>query len=277
LSRDEDNGGEKRADIRSRVGFGGSASPERGGGSSSELAGSPSENQVAKVKAGTRKGRAQMASISNVLSEVVKRYGLDQSLKMHALTSYWPHAVGEPFAGMTRPLFIDVEGNLVVSVKDASVAQELSFKKPQLMKSLRPLANSVGLKLTGLRFDLKHFARVVNLDREAEQRQALKVQNEYVDRLRKQEPEDAELNAIELPEEDACQLASMRESLLVSEGIANGPRILALYERELRLRFWRESKGYPRCTRCQSPQSRLHGTSELCAGCYVEALVGYDS
>lgn len=238
---------------------------------------SPSEAQVARVAAGGRKGRAQMACISNVLSEVVKRYGLDQSLKIHALTSYWPHAVGEPFAGITRPLFIDMEGNLVVSVKDASVAQELSFKKPQLMKSLRPLANSVGLKLTGLRFDLKNYTRIANLDQEAEQRQAQKVENAYVDRLRKDEPDDAELNAIELPEDDAAELVVMSESLLNHEGISNGPRILALYERELRLRHWRQSKGYPRCTSCQTPQSRLHGTSELCAGCYVEALVSDDS
>lgn len=238
---------------------------------------SPSEDQIARVKAGSRKGRAQMASISNVLSEVVKRYGLDQSLKMHALTSYWPHAVGEPFASITRPLFIDFEGNLVVSVKDASVAQELSFKKAQLMKSLRPLANSVGLKLVGLRFDLKNYTRIANLDQEARQRQAQKSENEHVDRLRKEEPEDAELNAIELPAEDATELAAMSESLSSQVGVANGPRILALYERELRLRYWRQSEGYPRCTRCQTPQSRLHGTSELCAGCYVETLVSDDS
>jgi Protein of unknown function (DUF721). len=254
-------------------------SAESGEGKASSRFGGPlpSEDQVARVLAGSRKGRAQMASISNVLSEVVKRYGLDKSLKMHALTSYWPHAVGEPFASITRPLFIDYEGNLVVSVKDASVAQELSFKKPQLMKSLRPLANSVGLKLTGLRFDLKNYTRIANLDQEAQQRQAQKSQNEYVDQLRKEEPEDAELNAIELPEDDALELAAMRDSLLNQEGFASGPRILALYERELRLRYWRQSKGYPRCTRCQTPQPRLHGTSELCAGCYVETLVGDDS
>ncbi|MBX9694798.1 MAG: DUF721 domain-containing protein, partial [Cyanobacteria bacterium] len=61
-----------------------------------------------------------MSSISKVLDKVMTSYGLEKKLRQQVFMTCWTQAVGEPFASLTRPLFLDYQGNLVVSVKDAS-------------------------------------------------------------------------------------------------------------------------------------------------------------
>jgi len=116
------------------------------------------EQETAKA-AGTRmkRGRRSLASIDDVLSKLVSTMGLDRRLKEHALLNLWPIMIGPTFSEKSRPLFIDHEGNLVIAVKDASVAQELSLLKTEIIKKMRIAAHSMGLTINGMRFDLKHF------------------------------------------------------------------------------------------------------------------------
>jgi hypothetical protein len=91
------------------------------------------------------------------LNDVAGSLNLEARLKEHAIMDIWPAVVGEPMAARTRVRQIDRQRNLVVSVKDAATGQELSLLKPRIMSKLISFADSQGIVLNGLRFDLKHF------------------------------------------------------------------------------------------------------------------------
>ncbi len=98
-----------------------------------------------------------MLHINSILSTVTDRLNLNRRLQEHVVMDMWPQIVGAAWAERTRPLCVDKQSNLVVSVADASTGQELSLLKPQIMSKLVSAASSTGVKLAGLRFDLKHF------------------------------------------------------------------------------------------------------------------------
>lgn len=110
----------------------------------------------------TRKPAKEFARVADVLNQLTLNLGLDRRLREHALMELWPTLAGDIFAKCSRPLFIDSASNLVVSVKDASVGQELSLTKRNLLPSLQRAAATLGLKINGIRLDLKSYHQVAN-------------------------------------------------------------------------------------------------------------------
>jgi hypothetical protein len=198
----------------------------------------------------TRSG-APLASINTVLNNVVSGLGLERRLRENALISLWPQVVGETLAPRSRPLFIDIERNLVVAAASGSVAQELSLMKPQLMRHLTKLAASLNVEVKGIRLDLKHFHKDP-FDTIAEPPPVPPAQ-----------PEAEELEKLNLSPEDTAALTLLARQLdETNSGVDDNPRmrsrILRLYERELRIRVWRRQQNYPVCQHCGDPAPRLH-------------------
>jgi len=218
-------------------------------------------------KLGVRsKGRRNFADISGVIPQVLRKLGLDQRLKEQTFINLWPHIVGEPFGSLSRPIFIDNERNIVVAVRDASTGQEMTFSKVQLLKAIRQAARGVGIEITGMRFDLKRFydgpsdAPVEILP---DPSRALP------------EPSVADLDAITLSPEHYEESAALGASYLLAQPQASEAlvaRVRGLFEKEIRLRLWRESKGYPHCSKCQDVTPRLHGTTLICAQCFASGM-----
>ncbi len=98
-----------------------------------------------------------MDRISGILDNVAARLGLRRRLAESALMEFWSVTIGQPWAGRSRPLCIDKEGQLVVAVSDSSTAQELTFMKAEVLAKLQEAAKALGVRLTGIRFDLKRF------------------------------------------------------------------------------------------------------------------------
>ncbi len=257
------------------------------------------EQEFAKA-AGTRlkRGRRSLSSIDSVLSKLVSTMGLDRRLKEHALLNLWPIMIGSLFSEKSRPLFIDHEGNLVIAVKDASVAQELSLLKPEIIKKMRIAAHSMGLTINGMRFDLKHFYGGTPALSEGERfplhkqpRQAEPTPEELAD-VSLSESDLQELAALkaELPLDNASSieiLNNFKESDVTGESLCikvptssadnlNTPelnqRIFCMFEQELKLRQWRRKQGFPLCPKCQMPTQSLHGPQSLCPDCYFTTL-----
>lgn len=182
--------------------------------------------------------------------------------------SVWSDVVDEPFKLTTRPLFIDHEGNLVVSVKDASVAQELSFSRSSLLKRLAPFARSVGIKVNGMRFDMKHFR-----EEKIDETFSVALMHHKAS-LNRSQPSERELAEIELDSASEEQLARHRNEVQTAcdgheADMRICDRISRLYERELRLRLWREKEGFPLCTVCGYPEQQLLGERQLCRNCHT--------
>ncbi|CAN5576498.1 hypothetical protein BH10CYA1_BH10CYA1_22100 [soil metagenome] len=254
-----------------------------------------------------KRGKRSLNSIDDVLTKLVSSLGLDKRLKEHALLSLWPLMIGEVFADKSRPLFIDYEGNLVIGVKDASVAQELSLLKPAIISKMRMAAQSMGLKVNGMRFDLKHYYGGTPAVSEGDRFQSHKQPH-------KMEPSPEDLAEITLSESDLEELAALKaelpeqtlqnvdilkdfnvqipfgESKCIrdpnqSSGIKQGStsagggkqfdlnhRIFSMFEQELKLRQWRRKQGFPVCPKCQQPTQSLHGSESICADCYFAVL-----
>jgi Dna[CI] antecedent, DciA len=233
--------------------------------------------------------------------------GLDKRLKEHALLNLWPMMIGPVFSDKSRPLFIDHESNLVIAVKDASVAQELSLLKPEIIKKMRVAAHSLGLKINGMRFDLKHYYGGTPSLSDGERFQVHK-------QTRRAEPTPEELDEINLSESDRQELAALKAELpannssgsdilknlkvsdqsgesmciktpkLSASSSTSGHdgsdakdtdlnnRIFYMFEQELKLRQWRRKQGFPLCPKCQQPTQSLHGAESLCADCYFTTL-----
>jgi predicted nucleic acid-binding Zn ribbon protein len=208
------------------------------------------------------KKRQSFTSVNQVLSKLVNKLGLDRRLKEHALIGLWPAVAGDMLAARSRPLFLDTESNLVIAVKDASTGQELSLKKIELLEKLRPLSRAVGVPVNGLRFDLKHFHQ-----RDAKERQSAPEKRFSL-------PDAHQLAQIDLTPEDHEQLSELGARLEQESGASANmrDRILSVFERELRLKHWRRSSGFPHCKRCGEPSETKHGSEELCRDCYFERV-----
>lgn len=211
--------------------------------------------------------RKKFSDISLVLNTVISKLGLDKRLKEHTFMSLWPAVVSDVFASRSRPLFIDSERNLVVAVKDASVGQELSLYKREILKKLKLAGASVGVEVSGLRFDLKNYGRPPEVPSFPE-----------AERTSIQEPTESELQDVVLLAEDLDELDGLMSRLQdgewqrPSESVLLPERILSVFERELRLRRWRIANGCPTCQRCSTLTARYFGGKSLCSLCYIEEV-----
>ena len=155
----------------------------------------------------------------------------------------------------------------MVAIKNACVGQELSLIKRDLTKKLKRTAASLGVEVKGIRFSLKHYLE--NHD------EILATSfNANVCALRN--PSKSDLENLELTESDMSalkQLASLLseqpsgETTHLATDYQWNSRILATYQKQLRLNRWRITHNYPRCKKCNEAVDQLHGSQQICAEC----------
>jgi len=228
----------------------------------------PDKSEPGKTAAAADQPRRAASSrslkrVDAVLEQVVRKLGLDRRLREQTLMNLWPHLLGEPWARKSRCLFIDSENNLVVALADAATGQELSLMKPAILAKLRVAAQSLGVTIQGVRFDLKHFHGPAE--------EPVVPGTGLPKRL--PQPKDEDLFSISLTDEERRQVESLRSSADgQSDRGRQAERVAALFERRLLLRRWRQLNGYPTCTVCQEPAPVLHGEHNLCAPCFYRAM-----
>ncbi len=176
----------------------------------------------------------------------------------------WPTIAGGVLGERSRGLFIDYQGTLVVSVRDAATGHELSLLKPQLFKKMKAAARGLSVELTGLRFDLKHFHKN-------------EVDHTNVGSVPPlPEPTAEDLANIVLSESELAELqqAVAEFEHAHTQAITDLPRRLAaLFERQLRLKQWRKKHGYPVCSQCHDITGQIHGSAALCSSCYFNSQI----
>jgi len=209
-----------------------------------------------------RKAHAKFANVGTVLNRVVATLGLDRRLREHALIKLWPSLVGDVFAEKSYPLFLDIEGNVVVATSDAATAQELSLKRRELLQKLKAVGKGLDLSIRGIRFDLKHFS-----SKRAAEGQEMPAGYSPFQQL-------PEATAIELDQVVISDL--QRQSLNGLEKSINensfefSERIKNIVEKQIRLENWRREKNFPTCKECGDPSPMLHLEKALCTTCYLK-------
>ncbi len=213
-----------------------------------------------------RRKKSNFTNLSDVLGPLVAEIKLDQRLREHSLFSLWPYIVGENLSRLSRPIFFDHQGVMVVACSDASCAQELSLKKMQIQDQLYKAGRGMNVKVSGLRFDIK-LARYVKDEsvpdpvKEASKLLAI--------------PEFTEIEReVDLKPEDLRELETLKSALINDDGIDPKmvERILMVHKRELNLREWYRQKGCPSCPSCGLPVARLHWEAGVCGNCYIQSV-----
>lgn len=229
-------------------------------------------SRSSKSSRSSRSSKGSLTNVSVLLDRLVGKLDLDRRLKEHALMSMWPTIAGDAFQQSSHPVFIDSEANLVIAVKDSSTGQELSLIKPQLLAKLRVISNSVGVKLHGLRFDLKLFwtTRGPKTQLASELDASLKKPEVY------RKPTAQELQQIAFGVEDEDKIAQLRANLNEQPTLEAGTieRIVAGFAQELKFNKWQEQQGFPTCAFCRQPTQIQHGKESLCCDCYFRTLAG---
>jgi predicted nucleic acid-binding Zn ribbon protein len=214
--------------------------------------------QPASGASGVARGRRSITSVSDVLSKLVNKLGLEKRLKENALLGLWPTVVGDQIAQRSRTLFIDFDGNIAVAVKDASVAQELVLQKMVILEKLRVFARALGVEVKGIKFNLKQYYS------QQDTAPPLVVRTQRP-RASEQELAAFTIESAELQELSDLRVRLERDGGASAEGIS---KIVRIYERELRLKKWRQISGLPSCHDCGEPSESLHGPTAICRDCY---------
>jgi len=204
-----------------------------------------------------RKPQPNMNQVEMVLPAVLSKLGLDRKMKEHALMQVWESLLPQAMARRSRPIFMDHQYNLVIAVKDASTAQELSLIKTKLLQSIAPTARSLGVELRGVRIDMKNFhqADEPNLVEEI---------------VPPHQPTDEELKMLTLSENDKRLIAELAANFAhAGRKDEISFRVGHIYEMQLRLAEWRRQNGYPICQLCHNPVTRLFARDghKVCFNC----------
>ncbi|MBX9693233.1 MAG: DUF721 domain-containing protein [Cyanobacteria bacterium] len=210
--------------------------------------------------------RRGLSKLDKILPRVLRQSGLERRLREHALFSLWPSVAGEVLAKRSRPLYVDLQSNIVITVSDSAVAQEITLARMQFLQKLAPLSRAAGVEIRGLRVDLKHYHHKDEPQPEEEH-------------VTLPDPDEEELRSIELGPEQTLMLQQLQQDLLEQGKEADArqdsinKRVLMTYEIQLRLGVWRKSRGFPVCQACGFAVSRLHSREQLkvCFNCHVQS------
>ncbi len=85
----------------------------------------------------------QPLSLQNVISEVLKEFGLDKKARGYSVLTDWPRMVGEKIASVTVPEKLE-KGILTIRVKNAVWRYELTMQKASILEKI---ASEVGAGL----------------------------------------------------------------------------------------------------------------------------------
>ena len=78
-------------------------------------------------------------SLGDAITEVVKKYSLEEPRPEQKIVENWTAIVGEAFAGRCGPKRITHDGKLVIQVMGATARQELAFRKRDILTAVRKL------------------------------------------------------------------------------------------------------------------------------------------
>ena len=93
---------------------------------------------------------AKPAHVSDLLGRVFRSAGIEQRMAQARVLAEWPAMVGERVAAVAVAESVRDDGTLMVAVKTASWAQELSLMTPQIIARVN--AGRGAGRITGIRW-----------------------------------------------------------------------------------------------------------------------------
>jgi predicted nucleic acid-binding Zn ribbon protein len=175
--------------------------------------------------------------ISSLISDALKRAGLDGIVKEQMCVAVWDEVVGKPVSDAAQPDFVK-DGKLFVTTKSPVWANELTFYKQEMIEKLNRRAGGDALK--DIVFKSGRFPR----------RAAKPVMEDG--------PEPA-LEGIALSERE---LESVDEA--AAEAGEARDDVKRLLRTALRLEKWKQESGWTPCAKCGALENSADGVCPLC-------------
>ena len=94
-------------------------------------------------------GMVGIAKMSDLLPQLIVRYGLHRRRNLERIEDAWRQAVGEQFAAVTQVTKLH-RGTLTIKVPHCAYVQELTFRQKELVKTLSTLLDDE--KIEKIRF-----------------------------------------------------------------------------------------------------------------------------
>lgn len=85
-------------------------------------------------------------SVADILESTFKHLHISKQLKKYESFQHWPEVVGDDLAKVAYPEKISGNKILVVRVLNSTWAQELTFKKNEILEKMNNLSNNVYLE-----------------------------------------------------------------------------------------------------------------------------------
>lgn len=97
--------------------------------------------------------------IDSIIESMLGSKEMKKAITRNNLYKFWEKTVGAKFAKISFPYGMAPNNIMIISCKNAVVAQELLFKKQEILESIKPYAKSLQMKIVDLRFDPKKWVR----------------------------------------------------------------------------------------------------------------------
>lgn len=99
-----------------------------------------------------KRPKSNLVKIAEYLPIVKENLGLEKQLKINALREIWPLVTSFQIAEESQPVYFDKENNLVISVKNSTLATELSMQKITILKCLKEAIKNTDISFKDIRF-----------------------------------------------------------------------------------------------------------------------------
>lgn len=187
----------------------------------------------------SRRYKGKLKSLESLLPGVAKQMGIESRMKEMIIMNYWPEIAKGDIGKDSKPYsIVRTNKGLVLNIgaKSSMVAQELSLVKMVLLDKINILALQVGLKITDISFSTKYWEFVSEADfGELEKKTPLVIDENEIGLITLSSAQIKEINAIvdplDMSDEDKIRLKNIQK-------------------RDLKLKKYREMRGFPSCKRC---------------------------
>ena len=182
--------------------------------------------------------KGKLKSLESLLPNVAKRMGIESRMKEMIIMNYWSEIAKGNMGKDSKPYSIVMTKKgmiLNIGAKSAMVAQEISMVKMVLLDKINMLALQVGLKIADITVSTKFWEIEVDSGHNLEQSQSLFIDEDEVDLIALS---PAQLNDIN----------EIVDNLSISD--EEKKQLKKIQIRDLKLKKYREIKGFPVCKNC---------------------------
>lgn len=201
-----------------------------------------------------RRYKGKLKSLESLLPSVAKHMGIESRMKEMIIMNYWSEIAKGDIGKESKPYsIVRTKKGLVLNIgtKSAMVAQELSMVKMVLLDKINILALQVGLKITDISISTKFWEFVHD-----------ETQND-LDKKESLLINDAEVDLIALSPGQIKEINEIVDNLNISD--EDKKRLKNIQKRDLKLKKYREIKGFPSCKICGVSLNNLN--YEYCPVC----------